>query len=77
MQGRAVFRQKWIQGMNPYTLGIAKMDRNCNGHITPQHSVRYYAGAVEPSAQRCTFAHPIFGPTVRKMQNLRTQFSGL
>ena len=40
--------------------------------------IRYLvSGAVEPSAQRCAFAHPIFGPTVRKMQNLRTQFSGL
>ena len=35
------------------------------------------AGAVEPNAQGCTFAHPLFEPQVKKMKVLRTHFFGL
>ena len=35
------------------------------------------AGAVEPNAQGCTFAHPLFEPQVKKMTVLRTHFLGL
>ena len=31
------------------------------------------AGAVEPNAQGCAFAHPIFHPQARKGQVLRTK----
>ena len=35
------------------------------------------AGAVEPNAQGCAFAHPIFEALVNKMMALRTQNFGL
>ena len=35
------------------------------------------AGAAEPNAQGCAFAHTIFGLLVNKMMALRTQNFGL
>ena len=43
---------------------------HANGQTHKEDSI---AGAVEPNAQGCAFAHPIFHPQARKGQVLRTK----
>ena len=60
----------------PNEHGLELRPNSASSIAVQKNDIKRKAGAVEPNAQECAFAHPLFEPQLSKLQILRTHFLG-